>query len=66
MRKIIEFLILFAGLYAGICLIFTGYSQWLATLIEYMNEPCASTALESIYWLVFAGTTTYLTGEMLK
>lgn len=65
MRKIFEFLILLAGLYCGICLILTGYTQWLTVFIEYMNEPCAGTALESIYWLLFAGTMTNLTGRLV-
>lgn len=66
MRKVFEFLLLLAGLYSGIALIFNSYAEWLTNLINFMNEPSAGSAIATILWLVFAGISTHLTSRMLS
>lgn len=45
MKKVFEFLLLLAGLYSGIALIFNSYAEWLTNLINFINEPSAGSAL---------------------
>lgn len=65
MREKFYFLIMLAGLYAGVCLIFISYAQWLAYLLEFFSNPSAGTALKSLFWLFYSAGATYLTGEIV-